>query len=131
MLAQILVRFGLALTFGYMGVDKFLRPDVWQIQMPPFLEQLGVQFIFVLGSIEVLLALLLVTNRFYRLGALGCVVILIGAIGPVGINDIAARDVGLLASAFALLLPWEHQLRPRAILRSYTNLLKGRPHGGH
>lgn len=131
MFAQFLVRLGLALVFGYMGVDKFLRPDVWLIQMPPVLQDLGATFILVLGGIELVLALMLLTSRFFRLGALGCTAILAGAIMTMGVNDIAARDAGLLFASFALLLPWEHHLTPKSIMKNYIGLVKGKPHGGH
>ena len=131
MFAQFLVRLGLSLVFGYMGVDKFLRPDVWQIQMPPVLQGLGVNFIFALGAIEVVIALMLLSKRFFRLGAIGSTVILAGAIMTMGVNDIAARDAGLLFASLALLLPWEHHMTPRSIMKGYMGLLKGKPHGGH
>jgi len=131
MLAQLLVRLGLAIVFGYMGVDKFLRPDVWLIQMPPVLQDAGLNVIFALGAVEVILALLLLSSRFFRLAAFGCVAILAGAIMTIGINDIAARDAGLLFASFALLLPWEHHVTPKSIMRNYVGLLKGKQHGGH
>ena len=131
MFAQFLVRLGLALTFGYMGVDKLLRPDVWLIQMPPFMQSLGINIIFVLAAAEIIIAFLLLTNRFYRLAAFGCVGILAGAIMTMGMNDIAARDAGLLFASFALLLPWEHHMTPRTIMKGYMGLVKGKPHGGH
>lgn len=131
MFAQFLVRLGLAIVFGYMGVDKFLRPDVWLIQMPPVLQDLGLNVIFVLGAVEVIIALMLLSRRFYVLGAIGSTAILAGAIMTMGVNDISARDAGLLFSSLALLLPWEHHMTPKSIMKGYVNLLKGKPHGGH
>lgn len=130
MLAQLIVRGGLAVVFGYMGADKFSRPAVWLIQMPSQLQGFGEQGMFVLGALEVLIALLLVT-RFFRIGALGASAILVGAIYTMGINDIAARDAGLLAAALALLLPWEHHLTSKKIMQNYVGLLKGKPYGSH
>lgn len=131
MFAQFLVRLGLSLVFGYMGVDKFLRPDVWLIQMPPVLQDVGINVIFALGVVEVIIALMLLTKRFYVLGALGSAAILAGAIMTMGVNDIAARDIGLLFSSLALLLPWEHHMTPKSIMKGYMGLLKGKSHGGH
>ncbi|MBI4146725.1 DoxX family protein [Candidatus Woesearchaeota archaeon] len=129
MFAQWLVRAGLAIVFLYMGVDKFARPDVWLVQMPEFLRVYGLNFMFVLGGIECLIGLLLLVRSYFRLGALGAVVILVGAISTLGVNDIAARDVGLLFGAVALLLPWEHHLTPRSVVRNYLSMLKGKPPG--
>jgi len=131
MFAQWFVRLGLGVVFGYMGVDKLLRPDIWLLQMPPALANLGTNFIFVLGAIEIILALMMLSNRFFRLAAFGCVVILSGAIMTLGINDIAARDVGLLFAALSLVAWFDHHMTPRTIMRGYVGLLKGKPHGGH
>ena len=111
-----------------MGIDKlpFRRPDVWLAQMPPFLAQYGVTIVYVLGVIEILIALLLFTKLF-RIGAIGATGILIGAISTLGWNDIAARDIGLLFSAVSLLLPWEQHITAASIVSSYRNLLRGAP----
>jgi len=128
MLAQKLVRWGLAIVFLWMGIDKlpFMRPEIWLTQMPKFLSQYGVTIIYVLGIVEIVIGILLLTKLF-RIGALGAAGILIGAIWTLGWNDIAARDVGLLLGAIALLLPWEPHVTATSIVSSYRNLLRGKP----
>lgn len=121
MISVALVRTGLSVVFLYMGVDKFLRPDVWLIQMPPQLA--FANFVSFLGGAEILLGLLLL-SKLYRLGALGSAAILVGAIGTMGVNDIAVRDFGLLLSAVSLLFPGHKGIEPKDILRSYSDLFK-------
>ncbi|MBS3147958.1 hypothetical protein J4219_03685 [Candidatus Woesearchaeota archaeon] len=121
MLSIALVRTGLSVVFLYMGVDKFLRPDVWVIQMPP--QMASTQIVSVLGGLEILIGVLLLT-KMYKFGALGASGILVGAIGTLGLNDIAVRDFGLLLSALSLLFQTHKGIEPKDILRSYTDLFK-------
>ena len=121
MLSIALVRTGLSVVFLYMGVDKFLRPDVWLVQMPQQLA--SAQIVSVLGGVEILIGVLLLT-KMYRFGALGASGILVGAIGSMGLNDIAVRDFGLLLSAVSLFFHPHKGIEPKDILRSYTDLFK-------
>ena len=124
MLAQLLLRLGLAGVFVWFGVDKFLRPDIWVVQMPEFLQLYGVDFIFFLGASELVIGVLFLSKKYFRIGALGAVGILIGAIGTLGWNDIAVRDAGLLVMAFSLMVPWTNHVTPKAVLAQYVDLMK-------
>ena len=121
MFSATLVRTGLSVVFLYIGVDKFVRPAIWLVQMPPQLAFANV--VAVLGGIEVIIGLMLLT-KMYRFGAIGAAGILVGAIATMGVNDISARDFGLLLSAVSLLFSGHKGIEPKDILRSYTDLFK-------
>ncbi len=106
---------GLAFVFGYFGVDKFLNPLTWIGWIPPWLD--GVfgfdreMWLSIFGAVEIALAvgLLLPLYTVQRIAAAGCGIHLIGVISQVGWNDVAVRDIGLIAIAAALVATTEEQ----------------------
>ena len=99
----LVLRLGLAFVFGWFGIDKFLNVSAWYGWIPSwlsFVPQDG--FLYVLGALEVIAALLLLIGRYVRLASLGCAALLIGVVVSFGINEITVRDIGLAAMALAL-----------------------------
>ncbi len=99
----IVLRLGLAFVFGWFGVDKFMTPSAWYGWIPPWLSFVPQDaFLYVLGALEVIAALLLVGGRFVRFASLGCAALLISVVMNFGINEITVRDIGLIAMSLAL-----------------------------
>ena len=117
---HLVLRLGLAFVFGWMGIDKFLNVSAWYGWVPEFLTFLPQDpFLYVVGVVEVVLALLLLAGRFVRFAALACAVLMGGIVLSFGLNDATIRDIGLIAMAIALALMPErkyyelHKLRGR------------------
>jgi len=121
MRAQLLVRLGLALVFIWFGIDKFVHPDFWLVQAPKVLQGYGHNFIFLLGLIELVVGLVLLSKHF-RWGAFvasGMLAFIIVVV--LGFNDVAVRDLGLLLCALSLLIPDERHVSSKSVI----NLLRG------
>ncbi len=99
----LVLRLGLAFVFGWFGIDKFLHVDAWYGWIPAWLSFVPQDaFLYVVGAVEVVLALLLVIGRYVRITSLACAVLMLGVVFSFGINDITVRDIGLIAMALAL-----------------------------
>ena len=109
-LAIILLLSGLALVFGWFGIDKFRNTFMWVGFLPSWMDGfLGYSkdiWIAVIGAIEILLAVMIVipVRRVRQTGASLMALHLLGILTQVGWNDIAVRDIGLLMSSVALLM---------------------------
>lgn len=120
MLANIILRVGMALVFLWMGVDKLLNPDYWVQQLP-----LIGPYVTIIAGVQIIVGLLFLT-RLYSLSALLGALMLGGAVVTLGYSPDAMRDVGLFFACVALLLPWEHHLTPQGIMRNYRDLVAGK-----
>jgi hypothetical protein len=105
---------GLALVFGYFGVDKFRNPLLWIGFLPAWTDGfLGIAkgaWLNVLGIIEIALALLIVIPKplLRLIGSALITLHLLVVVLQVGWNDIGVRDLGLmLASAALFMLLWQ------------------------
>ncbi len=104
-IGHMLLLLGLAFVFIYFGIDKFVHPEVWIGWMPPQLNGLAGMssdlWLQVTGAAEVIIGvLILFPMRFLRkLGLALAVLHLIAVLTQTGWNDIAVRDIGLLALA--------------------------------
>lgn len=105
-LAPILLRCGIGLVFLLFGVDKFLHMNVWSAYMPQWLPPLlpfsMTTFLYFQGALEAVLGFFLIIGFWSRTSAFICVLILVGIIASLGINEITIRDFGLLMGALAL-----------------------------
>ncbi len=107
-LARWILILGLAFVFIVFGVDKFVRPILWIGWMPAWIDGfLGYSkdiWLKIFGVQEVIFgALLLVPHR--RIRQLGSILIsphLVAILTQTGWNDIAVRDIGLLAASISL-----------------------------
>ncbi len=99
----VVMRFGLAIVFGWFGIDKFLNVANWYGWIPGWLPAMPQDMLlYALGAIEVVLALMLIGGRFVRLAGLLCAIFLLAIVLSFGINEITIRDIGLIALALAL-----------------------------
>jgi len=112
-LGLFLFRVGLGGVFLWFGIDKFFRPMPWTQWIPPWFSgilPIGiVTFIYLLGVIETIVGLMVLTGLYTRLGAGLASALLFGIIVSVGYNEIMIRDAGLLflALGIAMLGPGE------------------------
>lgn len=105
--SQLVLRLGLAFVFALFGIDKIFHGPlhvVWSGWIPNWLPFPEAPFLYVLGALEVIVAMLLLVNRFVRLAALACAAFLAGVAFSFGINEYTVRDIGLIAMALALAL---------------------------
>ena len=95
-LSQLMIRFGLAVFFFWVGVDKFFDPA-------------GIQLVYFAGVFEVLVGLSFVTGVFLRVFALvGILLLAVNAVSS-GLSINTARDVGLAGGLLALTL-WPERM---------------------
>lgn len=107
---RLVLRLGLAFVFGWFGIDKFFYVANWYGWVPGWLTFVPRDFfLYAVGGFEVVLALLLVVNRFVRVAALLCAGFLLGVVFTFGINEIVVRDIGLIAMALALAMQPEQR----------------------
>jgi uncharacterized membrane protein YphA (DoxX/SURF4 family) len=108
--SQFVLRLGLAIVFGWFGIDKFLNVSAWYGWIPEWLSFVPQNpFLYVLGLLEVVAALFLIGGRFVRIVSLACAALLLGVVVSFGINEITVRDIGLIAMALALAMMPEHR----------------------
>lgn len=97
------------LVFGYFGIDKFIAPETWAGYLPTWIDGFFGQsqwtWMSVIGAIEIALAVMVLipVRSVRRLGVALICLHLVAILWQVGINDIGARDLGLLLGAAALL----------------------------
>lgn len=107
-LPRWLLIFGLAFVFGYFGIDKLIHPELWTQWMPVWMDGLmGFStegWVKVIGIVEIILAagLVIPWPGTQRIAAGLSVFHLAAILTQTGWNDIAVRDIGLLAMALAL-----------------------------
>lgn len=119
MISQLLLRFGLALVFGWFGIDKFIHPEYWMQFLPGFLPLADSVAITVIGAVEIFIAVLLL-SRLFKVGAAVAAVELAFIISLVsvteGVSLVAVRDAGLMFMALGLLVYRGHVELARAMI---------------
>ena len=110
--SALVMRLGLAFVFGLFGVDKIIHHPLgvdWTGWVPAWMPLPQALFLYVLGALEVIAAIMLLIGKYVRLAALACAALLIGVLVNFGVNEITARDLGLTAMALALAMLPEHR----------------------
>jgi hypothetical protein len=107
---HVVLIIGLAFVFGYFGIDKLITPLVWIGWIPLWMEGLlGMTretWLSIIGIGEIFLAVLLLIPHLLvrKVAAALSTLHLLGILTQTGWNDVAVRDIGLLAAAVALFL---------------------------
>jgi uncharacterized membrane protein YphA (DoxX/SURF4 family) len=107
-IARFMLILGTAFVFIYFGIDKFLHPQTWIYWMPDWFNGLFGKdmtfWLYATGVSEIVIgAMVLFPARFIqKLGALLASIHLVAILTQVGWNDVAVRDIGLLAMTLAL-----------------------------
>ncbi len=108
----------LALFITYAGVQHFVNPTFFVKVIPPFLMDIALPIVYISGVIEIVIGLLLFTNKYQRLGAMSFFLLMVAFL-PLHIWDVFAEDPFTgsrnaayirLAMQFVLIaLPWKLQ----------------------
>ncbi len=109
------LRWGLGLTFLWIGVDILRHPSLWIGYVPEnLLFSLPRETVLrANGLFDVLVGLALIAQFLPKLAALLATVHLAGIVATSGIGAVLIRDVGLLGAALALLLWPAHYHRKK------------------
>ena len=99
---------GLAFVFGYFGIEKFIQPLNWIGWMPKWMDGLlgmGINaWLSIIGAGEIAIAigLLIPIRLIQQIASVLAALHLAGILTQIGWNDVAIRDIGLLAIAIAI-----------------------------
>lgn len=85
------VKILLALFITYAGIQHFINPDFFLKVIPPFLMDLGYPIVYISGVIEIVIGLLLFTNKYQKMGALSFMWLMIFFL-PLHIWDVFAEN---------------------------------------
>jgi uncharacterized membrane protein YphA (DoxX/SURF4 family) len=119
--AATLARLGLGLMVLLAGIHKLLAPDAWAVYvvdwLAPLLVVTPVEFMLLNGWLEVAFGLAIIVDRYTAFAAAVAAVSLTATVGYLAVvwatagrfGDVLARDVGLAALAWAVLV---EALRP-------------------
>jgi uncharacterized membrane protein len=106
---DIILTLGLAFVFGTFGIDKFLNPNDWLQWIPMWMEGLlsfpRTTWLSIIGFSEIVMALMILVpiRQIRQIGLVLMALHLLGILTQTGWNDVAVRDIGLLAAVIALL----------------------------
>ncbi len=81
----------LALFITYAGVQHFVNPTFFVKVIPPFLMDIALPIVYISGVIEIVIGLLLFTNKYQRLGAMSFFLLMVAFL-PLHIWDVFAED---------------------------------------
>ena len=112
------LRIGLGAVFLYFGIDKFVDPSYWTGWIPEALLEIitvsDFTFIYVQGTVHVILGVLLLFGLFTRAAAAATAVLMLlittVVIEATGFNDLAVRDAAIFFMAVSLALAEKHPL---------------------
>ena len=108
--AKAILTFELVLIFGYFGIDKFVHPLNWIGWIPLWMDGLmGMPkqtWLMIIGTQETLSAILILIpmRRVRQFACLFIVAQMAVILTQVGVNEMGARDFGILLSSLALFL---------------------------
>ncbi|MFK7981308.1 MAG: MauE/DoxX family redox-associated membrane protein [Saprospiraceae bacterium] len=112
------VKIILALFITYAGVQHFTNPDFFLKVIPPFLMKFGYPIVYISGIIEILIGLLMLTNKYQRIGALSFMWLMLFFL-PLHIWDVFAENpftgsqqnalIRLVMQFVLIGLPWKLQ----------------------
>ncbi len=111
-----IIKYILAIFITYAGVQHFLNPDFFVKVIPPFLMDFAMPIVYISGVIEIVIGLLMFTNKYQRIGALSFMWLMLFFL-PLHIWDVFAENpftgnqsnaLVRLAMQFVLIgLPWK------------------------
>ncbi|MFA6601979.1 MAG: DoxX family membrane protein [Candidatus Paceibacterota bacterium] len=102
--APYILRFGLAFVLVWFGSNQLLDPAPWTGLIPSWIISLGISatvFVYINGIVEIILALLLVLNKWTRVVSILVFLHLVSIVIDVGFNGVGIRDIGLAMMALA------------------------------
>lgn len=107
-ISNLILRWGLALTYFYSGFDLIAHPTSWSVYVPYwFANLLPVEvttFIQFQGGIEILMALAFVSGYFLRPAAFLSAVEMVAILILYGIDAVTFRDLAILGGSLAIFM---------------------------
>lgn len=108
--ATIALRVGLGSVFVVFGLWKAMNPVDWILFLPDFVTALvagsqsldGFGVLKLMGFVEAVLGVQLLTGMFTRTTGALCAFLLAGIVFHIGLTQIGLRDLGLLGASLAL-----------------------------
>lgn len=111
-----IIKYLLALFITYAGVQHFLNPDFFTKVIPPFLMDYAMPIVYISGVIEIVIGLLMFTNKYQRIGALSFMWLMLFFL-PLHIWDVFAENpftgnqqnalIRLMMQFVLIGLPWK------------------------
>ena len=118
-----MLRWGIGITYAWIGVDMFIHPETWIGYIPA--EGIGGldrdTSLMVAGVLDVGIGILLIIQKFVKAVSALASVHLAGILFTHGLDSVLIRDVGLLGATLAL-LTWPAPLYQRKNKRSMFSL---------
>jgi len=102
--APHLLRLGLVFVLAWFGSSQLFDPAPWTGLIPLWITNMGISataFVYLNGSVEIVLAILLVFNIATRLVSLLVALHLLTIVFDVGLTGVGVRDIGLMVMALA------------------------------
>lgn len=104
-LSPFILRIGISLVLLWFGFTQLKDPSSWTRMIPDFVLSTGLSptnIIYINGSIEILLAILLLVGLFTRIASLIVALHLLEITLIVGYGPVGARDLALTIAALAI-----------------------------
>ncbi|MBX4188004.1 MAG: sulfite exporter TauE/SafE family protein [Candidatus Doudnabacteria bacterium] len=105
-ISNLVLRFGLALTYLFSGYDLIANPTSWSNFVPFWMKNLlpvdVLTFIQIQGGVELLLALALLTGFFMRPAAFISALEMVGILLLYGVDAVTFRDLAILGASLAV-----------------------------
>ncbi len=110
--SHLFVRYGIAVVFLWLGIEKFIQPHSWlALGAPAWIEHLATSIgmsaanIFVLtGIFEILIATSLATAFFERWFAPAGALFLLASVVANGFTQTAMYDIGMIGGLLAIIV---------------------------
>ena len=109
-LSNLFLRLGLAAVFIWFGIDKFINPQYWlnawipqsYLALASRVGISGLEIVYASGIFELLVGASVLSNVFIKIFSALALIFLIVIVSTFGINEIIARDIGLIGGFLAL-----------------------------
>jgi|SRR3989338_2164524 len=109
-LSNLFLRLGLAAVFIWFGIDKFINPQYWlnawipqsYLALASRVGISGLDIVYASGIFELLVGASVLSNVFIKIFSALALIFLIVIVSTFGINEIIARDIGLIGGFLAL-----------------------------
>jgi uncharacterized membrane protein YphA (DoxX/SURF4 family) len=105
--SPIILRIGISLVLLWFGISQVTNASAWIGWLPSFTSSWPISqtaLVFLNGSFEIILGLMLILGLYTRVAAALIALHLLGITLSVGYNEIGIRDFGLFMAALAIAL---------------------------
>ena len=107
-IGRLLLRIGLGIVFIWFGIDKFLRPELWEGWIPILIQSIlqskVLTFLYFLGVFEVIIGVLVLVGFYTRVAAGIAALFLFAVVLSSFSGEILVRDIGLIFLALGIVV---------------------------